>query len=518
MCPGSQPVIAPAKTTHTGNTLCFLDADGDDDYDYLNGGVSYSTIQFLRNGKTEHNHPIDTITSQDTSWQSNGHVYNKNIFPAAFWLDIDQDMKKDILISPTSSGSSEDYKCITLYRNTGSSTSPVFTIQSDSFLVDKTIDMGTASYPMIYDYNKDGKPDLFIGGDGFYQGTGSLRARIAYYENTSSGSNLSFTLQTTDFLGIHALNIQGAYPAVGDLDNDSKDDLVVGHNDGTLSFYKNQAPAGNVQPQWQMTSTVIEDENNTTIDSFMTAAPFIYDMDQDGKKDLLIGGQSGWLSFYKNTGGTDQLKLQHQTSKLGKVKSDPQNMFSGFSAPFVGRIDNTGVDFLLMGSNSGVIYKYRGFQNGNVTTPYILLDSAYSRINALLGKWSGFRSTPAVGDLDGDGKYEMILGNVTGGVFIYKQDLVVSSVDEVAAANGGVEVYPNPATNAVYVSWDKSFPVTSQVEITIYSITGQKQLSKTAGAQAHSVEILTTGLASGTYICNVTSGAISKASRLVIIR
>jgi hypothetical protein len=112
----------------------------------------------------------------------------------------------------------------------------------------------------------------------------------------------------------------------------------------------------------------------------------------------------------------------------------------------------------------------------------------------------------------------MIVGNITGGVFIYKQDLIVSSVEDIASASGGVEVYPNPANNVVYVSWEMEFPGTSAVSIVIYSITGQKQLEKRASANEHATEISTATLAPGIYMCEVTSGSSRKTARLIIVR
>lgn len=518
VCPTAQPVIDPLKTTHTGNTLCFLDADGDEDYDYLNGGVTYNYIQFVKNGKSEYNYVRDTMIAQDTAWQTGGHVFDMTMFPAAFWMDVDHDGKKDVVIAPVAEGGSENYKCVVWYKNTGTPSAPVFTYQHDSLYVEQTIDMGTASRPMMYDYNKDGKPDLFIGGEGFFQKNAPLRARISYYMNTSSGNNLSFTLQTTDFLGIDALNVRGAFPAVGDLDNDGKDDLVVGHSNGTITFYKNQAPGDNVQPQWQLTHMVLKDINNVDIDSSQSASPFIYDMNKDGKKDLLIGGQGGWLAYYENVGISNELKLQHQTSKLGNVKVDGTNIFSAYSVPFVGKMDNTGVEFLMLGSNSGRMHRFTGFQNGNVTTPYTMVDSVYSNLNVLLGKWSGYRSAPAIADLDGDGWYEMVVGNVSGGVYIFKQGLIVSDVKGTEAANGGVDVYPNPATNVVYVNWGNNFANGKPVEVAIYTITGQKQLVHQTTGSEQSMELSTRSLAPGTYLCVVTAGSSRKTSRLVIMK
>jgi hypothetical protein len=37
---------------------------------------------------------------------------------------------------------------------------------------------------MLFDYDKDGKLDLFVGSDGYYQSTGLLRSKVLYYQAT----------------------------------------------------------------------------------------------------------------------------------------------------------------------------------------------------------------------------------------------------------------------------------------------------------------------------------------------
>lgn len=408
------PDTAHKTTLHTGNTLCPIDIDGDGDYDYLDGNISYSDVQLMINGKKDYHYYIDSMVSQDTSWQSNGHVMFMPQWPAPFWLDIDQDGAKDVVVTPHAPNSSENVKCFAWYRNEGSDAAPNFVYKGDSLISNKTIDVGTGSAPMFFDYDKDGKPDLFIGSDGYYQSNGSLKSKISYYQNTSTPGNPSFTLVTDDFLNISAQNFMGANLAFGDIDFDGKADMIIGHNNGTLSFYKNMAASASVQPQWQLQQANILDNNSAIISVQAFAAPFIYDINNDGKNDLIIGCQRGTVYYYKNiTTVAGALLLQYDTSKLGNIKVDPSSSFTGNSTPFIGRLNNTPKDYLLIGSTTGELYRYDDFQNGSGI--FTRIDSFYSNI------LDGQRSAPAVADVDGDGIYELVMGNTLGGLTLFKQ-------------------------------------------------------------------------------------------------
>jgi len=519
----SQPPLdpgKPSKVTHTGNTLCLADIDGDGDYDYFNGNVSFSDIQFLKNGKIENGASIDSMVYEDSLWQSNGNSLHLDSWPVAFWIDVDDDGDKDLVFSPHAVGASENKYCIKWYKNAGSDANPNYLFQNDSLLTGSTLDLGAISYPMLYDYNKDGKPDLFIGSAGLYAGGSNLRSKIEYYKNTSANSQVSFELMDDDFLGLYAQNIKGASLAVGDLDNDNKDDLLVGHTDGTISFYKNTAANNSVQPSWQSTSTILTDQNGVVIDSNKSAAPFVYDLDKDGKKDLIIGGHAGTLFFYKNVGNSNQLKLQYQTRKLGNVKVDGSNLFSAFSTPFIGRMDNVNKDYMLVGSNSGRLYKYTGFETGNATSNFQALDSVYSLINFSLSDYSSFRSAPVVADLDNDGKYEMILGNAVGGVTIFRQS---KNVDENVAvrenkSEGNIEIYPNPASRELHILWHGGFKQNESVSVKIYSVTGQQVTSKDFKTTSAETVLNIESLSVGVYYIKVESDSKFVLEKLLIVK
>lgn len=108
-----------------------------------------------------------------------------------------------------------------------------------------------------------------------------------------------------------------------------------------LNFYKNMASSATVQPEWQLLHTTLKDNQQAIIQPLGRAAPFIYDIDKDGKPDLLIGRQDGFLSFYKNTGAAGQLQLIHQTDSLGMARVDASS-FDPSAVPFMDPMDNSG--------------------------------------------------------------------------------------------------------------------------------------------------------------------------------
>jgi len=517
---------AESKKTHQGNTPCLFDYDMDGDYDYLDGSVSFSEMTFLLNGRMEYG-GNDSMVLQDTTWQSGGTPIEMPIWPAAFNVDIDQDGKKDLLIAPNALNTSENYKCIWYYKNETTPGSPAWVFQSDTFLIDKTIDLGTAAYPMFFDYNKDGKPDMFVGSDGYFQSDGSFRSRISYYQNTSTAGNPSFTLMSRDFLNIDSFNFAGAAPAVGDIDNDGKADLVIGHSNGTLTYFKNMAASDSVQPVWQLAQLQLTNVAGDTINSGGHAAPFIYDIDKDGKKDLLIGSLYGYLQYYRNTSSIpDTLSLTEVNDKLGKAKADPRQNLGIYNTPFIGAIDNSGTDYILMGSNSGNIYRYDGFQSGDTTALYTMVDSQYSYIDTTyrtynhqgssFGIYGNYRSAPAVADIAGDGNYEMVVGDVMGGLKFYKRKAYVAGVIVTAQQQGSVQLYPNPAKDVLNISWS-GLPQ-QDVAISIINMEGQQLFETSVSSTMQHTSIPVASLTQGVYVCVLQSGSNKYYNRFTVIR
>lgn len=506
---GCKGCPAHKGTLHQGNAICMLDMEGDGDIDMLDGNISFKDIQYLQNGRAQ-NGGIDSMVAQDTTWQRNGVQVNMPYWPAAFYLDADGDGKKDLLIAPHAQSVSENYKCVAFYKNMGSAAAPNFVYQNDTFMIDRMLDFGSMSYPVMYDYNKDGRPDLFVGSMGYYQPNGTFRSTLSYFQNTLVGGQTRFSLVSSDFMNIFSENATGTYPAFGDLDNDGKDDMVVGHTDGTIFFYKNNAASNTVQPQWQA-PVLLRDTAAAIINVTDNVAPVIYDINKDGKPDLLLTGEIGRVVYFQNTSTLpNDMRLTHIMDTLGGMRA--ASNFYSYATMYIGRMDNTNKDYVLLGSVGGTFRRYHGFESGNTNIPYQLIDTAYSNIQIPA------RSAATVADIDGDGKYEMIAGNMLGGLFQYKQVLNVATNVGVGTVHntGSCSVYPNPASDAFYVNWDAVFAGKDEVHIRLINMTGQTIAHTTVSGVKGVGTIPVSAYPAGVYVCVVQAGENIYTQRLMI--
>jgi hypothetical protein len=494
-----------AKVTDGGNSPCLIDMDGDGDYDVLDGHRAFNTIVYLKNGRIEYSSK-DSMVSQDTTWTTLGDTVQIAQWAGAFHCDINQDGIRDLILTPNSYAASEDYKCIKYYKNIGTDKVPSFQYQSDTFLVENAIDAGSGSYPFLYDYNKDGKPDLFVGSKGYYEkSTGQYISRILYFQNTSTPGNPSFSLITNDFLGLSIKRYKGISIGIGDIDNDGMDDLLLGHVDGTVDYILNTVGSSTSQPNWSTFPQNLLDAVGAKVQTSAYSVPLVYDMNKDGHNDLILGDQTGYIYYYQNVSfASGTINLRYTNNQLGLAKSDPSKPYTGYSTPFIGKMDNTGIEYLMMGSRSGRIFRYTGFQAGYTSVTYPIMDSSYSYILDYGNPANSYMSAPAIADIDGDGKYEMIVGNVYGGLFLYKQALILG-IEETQVPNKRLLLFPNPAKNDLNIALDQ-VRIDKDASVSIYNNMGQLVMLQQGFADPLNIKLDISQLPVSVYLCVLKSG------------
>jgi hypothetical protein len=143
-----------------------------------------------------------------------------------------------------------------------------------------SIDVGWTSIPSFADLDGDGDLDLLVGGE-----TGS---ESKYYVN--DGNNV-FSVNTTTFTGVTFPSY--GRPTLADIDNDGDYDLIIGDGRGKVFYYRND---GNTStPVW-----VRADEMFAGIEVDQNAHPGFADLDNDGRRDMIIGEYNGNFTYYKN--------------------------------------------------------------------------------------------------------------------------------------------------------------------------------------------------------------------------
>lgn len=431
--PSTNTALFDESKAHSGSTLLAIDIDGSGVKDLIIGDVSYPNISLLLNGGAAPN-TNSLMISVDPAFPSNSVAVNMQLFPAAYSVDVDFDGVKDVLVAPNARNVSENETSILFYKNTGSNSVSNFVYQTKSFLQEEMIEHGTGSIPVFADVTGDGLLDMFVSNFFAYKPTLSKESRIAYYKNTGSLQQPIFTFIDEDFLNLSQANYGlRMVPTFGDLDGDNKPDLILGLENGTMVYRKNISTGST--PLFAAAVTAYPDNNGTIINVGQYAAPQLFDLDNDGKLDLLIGKKTGEIVYYRNIGSSSVPSFQLVTNTLGNV--DVSVSPDGFPYPhFFRHLDTT---YLLIGAYDGQLRFYDSI-DGALTGNFHLRQAYF------LGLDLCAYSACSVNDVDNDGKLDLFVGQDLGGVFHLEHDenSNLDLAEQISSPN--FSIYPNPTT------------------------------------------------------------------------
>ena len=481
---------------HSGSAQLATDIDNDGDVDLILGDVSYPELLTLIN------QPINgtaVIIDFPANYPAQYADFRINIFPAPFEVDADNDGDLDLLIAPNTENQSINFgRTCKMYPTISESFN--FTGAETPFLTDQQIDIGRAAYPVLGDLDNDGDLDLILGNYGEFESSGVIgvdgnyRGALYLFENTGTASQAEFVLRNNNLGNLRNLNLKNLSPTMADISGDGKLDIVFGTLFGTIYYLRSTPTPFNFE---------VVDGIFNSIPPINYVTPTFADLNNDNKKDLILGGKPGNFTYHLNNG----------TANNPAFNSSPNNAFWGAAETINENISNFGYSSpVLIEKNQG-LYLFSGSEEGkifiweinvaDINAPFALIDSTFLNIDP------GTYAAPAFGDLNNDGFIDMIIGNKRGGINFYK-GLNPSSIKTVASENQ-LNIYPNPATTTIRIKSNNKIE-----SITITDLSGKLIQQVNTIDTSDFYQLNTAHLANGFYLIQVKTDVGISTGKLVI--
>lgn len=481
-----RPMFSDANTEnlrHAGSTVLALDYNNSGTMDLILGDVSFENLVLLINGGTVPN-TNSTMISADIAFPSNTFPASLYLFPAPFYLDVDFDGINDLLVAANAKNVSQNETSVLYYKNIGTNANPTFVYQQNDFLQNQMIEHGKGAIPVLYDVDNDGRKDLLISNFYRYKSPSVRESTIAWYKNTGTATNPIYTFVDHNWLNLSQDNYGlRLVPTFGDINNDGRSELILGRENGTLVLFENNGTSF-VNP-----IVDLKDNTNTTIQVGGHSFPQLFDLNNDGLLDLIIGNRAGKISYYQNIGTSTTPSFQLVNNNLGNITVVDPNNFDSYTAPHFFRINDT--IHLFLGAVDGKLRYYKNIE-GNLSSgqSFDLIHGEFLGINT--DAYSSFW----VEDINNNGHLNMFAGNDLGGLYHFEADpnstISIDKVDSIL----DVKLFPNPTTGDLYIQTNSSEPKS----VLVYTINGQL-LDKLTMHQEKTIDLQQ--LESGVYLIEI---------------
>lgn len=336
------PSKANTQTIKLGVFPCTynIDIDNDGKKDLIaspNGAnaENYTSVHYYKNVGSSTN---DFQFVKNNFLQDEMIEVGEGSYPTLF--DYDNDGLLDLLIGNNGYYMNGFNRTrLTLYKNIGTLSQPTYSLISrdyGSISTYTTYNM-YGLVPTVGDIDNDGDKDIVLG---------DTYGKIHWLENTAGAGNVcNFSNFKYNYFGITTVS-SDACPQLIDVDRDGLLDLIIGLRNGRLAYYRNNGTA--TSPSFvNVTSTFgnVNVRGNPSVYLFGSCFPFMYD--DGGTYKLLCGSMNGRIYYYDNIDGNLNGNFNRIDTNVNKIYEGVQ------SSVHYTDINNDGKRDLIVGNYSG---------------------------------------------------------------------------------------------------------------------------------------------------------------------
>ncbi len=444
------------RQLHLIPTFQFVDWNNDNELDLLLGNPLNGIIHIII---FENEYPV----SQNQILEQ----YNFSTLSRPNFLlsDINKNGTEELIIYKSFFSDEESIPAFHFEKNESNE----FVYLENESLTNLSYDFGKNINLKIKDLNADGVQDILCINEGLGQESGF--SKFYALINTGTENNPSFQFIDTFF---NFLNLPSSYnlkPEFADFDLDGNEDLILGR--------ANQSPAilsawnTNTSNNWQ---TILEEV------SLINSKPVAIDINNDGKKDLLIAERNGNVNYFRNISQQNQIAFELISENFGNIDTRIDGLPYGQASLAFGRFGADGN--LLVVLNETSLVEFYSINEDETIDFHCSYDfsSFYPSFSDL-----------DVKDINGDTNPEWLFGCREGGLIILNENFDVIN-DIKSTIQNQMLVYPNPASDYLYLN--SNLPFSS---LTIQSINGKVLIQD----QTYLSHINISGLKPGIYFISI---------------
>ena len=279
----------------------------------------------------------------------------------------------------------------------------------------------------LADYDNDGDLD--------YIGT-SQYANFIYFENVGTSKEYKFTLgqvlkNRDEFIQMESHYGGAIKPRDIDFNADGFIDIIVGDEDGKVSFLKNTGRIIEGIPEFEQ--PIFFQQEAKFVDFGALTAPRIFDWDNDGIDDIISGNGAGHIGFIRKESDSE---LKFAAPQLLKVDGEtirilPNEAFWGYTTIDVGYWNEDDLPDILVNHHDGNVLWYENV--GSKSSPKLKTakpievqwrgkpqkpEWGYGKSigNELLAQW---RTSPLIMDFNEDGLSDLVMLDYEGYLSVY---------------------------------------------------------------------------------------------------